>query len=393
MTENKGLTAEQKENRKSFIGASDIYSLVRQYCQEELIELSKEAVDVFLIVKNTSEQFAIDPKEKSFKTCFETLADKKNINVKDELNFHLSFGSQMEDEVRKYCSQRFIVSNDKKFVDTGKKWIGYSPDGYVFDNYNSGKKGVLEVKTMSNWGAKSSLMPTKYYMQVQYQMFCSGLEYGLLLTCKFDQNFRDDIYSEDQIKAILHETIIDKDKAIKNGDNHLANVLNYKIIELLTKFQIEVLVIDRDNRLTSIFEKAIDCFDRDFLGKFAMINRSALIEDHNIDNFLIEFTDYIKEYDDAEKVKASKLLRFMQQSGQLDGVDRVNDNNLIDKLNRFVMVKKEAKKYAEEEELLANQIKFYAINKFYNILEWEGKTMQIRVDKRGFVSLKLKSEI
>lgn len=172
MTENKGLTTEQKNNRKSFIGASDIYSLVRQYCQEELIELSKEAVDVFLIVKNTSEQFAIDPKEKSFKTGFETLADKKNINIKDELNFHLSFGSQMEDEVRKYCGERFIVSNDKNFVDTGKKWIGYSPDGYVFDNYNSGKKGVLEVKTMSNWGAKSSLMPTKYYMQVQYQMFC-----------------------------------------------------------------------------------------------------------------------------------------------------------------------------------------------------------------------------
>ena len=65
-----------------------------------------------------------------------------------------------------------------------------------------------------------------------------------------------------------------------------------------------------------------------------MINRSALIEDHNIDNFLIEFTDYIKDYDDAEKVKASRLLRFMQQSGQLDGVDRINDVNLIDKLNR-----------------------------------------------------------
>lgn len=87
--------------------------------------------------------------------------DNENIAIRTYQNF------------KKKCVENFFVKSHGLVLHDKKPWLGYSPDGLVFENNN---RGLLEIKCPFSKKFYSKI-PMYYYDQIQYGMW--------LLNCEF----------------------------------------------------------------------------------------------------------------------------------------------------------------------------------------------------------------
>ena len=212
-------TPEWLEEKKKYIGASEIYGLAHHYCQSELMAIG---VDIF--------------KEKPFTTAAELfLKIKYDFNLErtdsEASRVTLAFGSAMEDYVFKRLRGELNANHDHNQIELSQKhdfitnpdfhkYAACSPDGYInlvgdrelpvkgLSNYQITKEfgeGVVELKTMRSKELQGLLdenvgAPAKYMLQNQYQMMVTGKKWGvisILLPREYQVNVNGGLFSSD----------------------------------------------------------------------------------------------------------------------------------------------------------------------------------------------------
>ena len=212
-------TPEWLEEKKKYIGASEIYGLAHHYCQSELMAIG---IDIF--------------KEKPFTTAAELfLKIKYDFNLErtdsEASRVTLAFGSAMEDYVFKRLRGELNANHDHNQIELSQKhdfiinpdfhkYAACSPDGYInlvgdrelpvkgLGNYNITKEmgeGVVELKTMRSQELQGLLdenvgAPAKYMLQNQYQMMVTGKKWGvisILLPREYQVNVNGGLFSSD----------------------------------------------------------------------------------------------------------------------------------------------------------------------------------------------------
>lgn len=200
MTNIKQGTTEWLEEKKKYIGASEIYGLAHYYCKNELEAIG---IDIF--------------KEKPFVSAAELfLKVKFGFNLAHNVNSTktkalFAFGSAMENYVFKRLQGELNAGHDDKQIKLEQKhdfvvnkemhdYACCSPDGYIdlvegrelkvknLVDYSINKdmgQGVLELKTMRHQELQGLLdenlgAPAKYMLQNQYQMMVLGKKWGVI---------------------------------------------------------------------------------------------------------------------------------------------------------------------------------------------------------------------
>jgi len=178
---------EWKVAKQSKIGASEVYSLVFHYCQDELIKLGLNVNKVT---------------ERPFRTVQELFMKIKfGAELSDIDPVHSEFGNGMEPYIAHRLGQQLPqikLERSKEFIvnESFHPLAACSPDGYIetvndfiladFDKKKEINsfwgKGALELKTanyFANFGAEEGAK-LQYIFQHQYQMMVMGLSWGIL---------------------------------------------------------------------------------------------------------------------------------------------------------------------------------------------------------------------
>lgn len=201
----KQKTLEWLVARKNTIGASEIYSLVHHYCNNELTALG---VDTF--------------KDKPFLSAQELylkLAGAELLPIDPVLS---DFGSRMEPYILMRCQEElahkinFVKTEDFLTRPEFHSLASCSPDGYVemigtakiddFDQINqissSWGRGVLELKTSNYYADFLGGAKVQYLFQLQYQMILANAKWGMLAVINPTSPEHDDPYFKGQFAVI-----------------------------------------------------------------------------------------------------------------------------------------------------------------------------------------------
>lgn len=154
---------EKKETRSKTIGSSDIGAILG-------VDSYKSEIDLWL----------------------QKLGRKTEEERELEWEYRLQAGHDAEPRLRKYFMDKTghkVHNRNATLVNSQIEWATCNPDGIVTLAYDipgaeKGDRGLLEIKTASHWAGqewKDDLIPDKYFAQVQWQLFVTGLKFAYIV--------------------------------------------------------------------------------------------------------------------------------------------------------------------------------------------------------------------
>lgn len=239
-------TQDWLETKKQFIGASEIYSLIHHYCQNELVALGINVIE-----------------EKPFLGAQELYLKLSGAELEPIDPVFADFGNKMESYILHRCQieqgdKLAITETDGFFTNPEfHRLAACSPDGFL-EVIGSGKisdfdnkvqvaaawgEGVLELKTSNFYAKFHGGAKAQYLFQLQYQMAITGKKWGALAVLNPTNPDFDSEYFKGQAVILAQNN----DESLKDKYN-----LFFFVYPILPRFQ--ELITKALNRFAADFE-------------------------------------------------------------------------------------------------------------------------------------------
>lgn len=342
-------TPEWLEEKKKYVGASEIFALACYYCDKEI---NKSGINLL--------------GESSFQTPLEIFLEKKFNSSRNSIDKVLSeFGLGMEgfiiDKLKKENEELLFYKSKDYFISDKHKLAAYSPDGSIdikknhsfkdFDKKNTitsdWGSGELELKTCNYGFNFESKLGAKwqYIFQLQYQMLCSNRKWGMIACL---------VPNEQE-----YDTPFEKGKTLGLVNSYFKN-------EIDNKYTIKKYIYVASNAIQKICLLALD--------RFSKAMEDNLLPAISVDN-------------KAKLLREKKMLSQLQPSrfGEVYINKDDKEHTFLDHaLNELWTAQNEKIKVETEIEALKCEI----IKKMKDNISFFGTSYQSKFNKKGHLMIK-----